>query len=133
MLSFATEYTKKFAKGHTEKTLIKNSVVFKVMSYCAGDVRSKTTINPASAYCFCRRTAEHNYPFVIVLWLKVGDDYMMPLSYQGTSIRDLDKAFQSITFDMSNAEKVCKSNIEKENDYASKKQSNQLETSPERA
>jgi hypothetical protein len=34
---------------------------------------------------------------------------------------------------MSNAEKVCKSNIEKENDYASKNQSNQLETSPERA
>jgi hypothetical protein len=112
--------------------MIKNPVVFKVMSYCAGDVRSKTTVNPASAYCFCRRTAEHNYPFVIVLWLKVGEDYMMPLSYQGTSIRDLDKAFQSITFDMSNAEKVCKSNIEKENDYASKKQSNQLETSPER-
>lgn len=112
MLSFATAYSKKFASGHTEKTLIKYPVVFKVMSYCAGDVRSKTTTNPAGAYCFCKRTAEHNYPFVIVLWLKVGDDYMMPLSYQGTSVRDLDKAFQSITFDMSNAEKVCKSNEE---------------------
>lgn len=110
MLSFATAYTKKSRQGIAKCDMIKNPVVFKVMSYCAGDVRSKTTTNPASAYCFCKRTAEHNYPFVIVLWLKVGDDYMMPLSYQGTSIRDLDKAFQSITFDMSNAEKVCRSN-----------------------
>lgn len=122
MLSFATEYSKKSRQGIDKRDMIKRPVVFKVMSYCAGDVRSKTTMNPASAYCFCRRTAEHNYPFVIVLWLKVGDDYMMPLSYQGTSIRDLDKAFQSITFDMSNAEKVCKSNqLEKGEDHANEK------------
>lgn len=122
MLSFATEYSKKSRMGIDKNSLIKNPVVFKVMTYAAGDVRSKTTINPASAYCFCKRTAEHNYPFVIVLWLKVGDDYMMPLSYQGTSVRDLDKAFQSIAFDMSNAEKVCNSNqLEKGEHYANEK------------
>lgn len=134
--SFATAYAKKSAKGHSPEndTLILNPVVFKISMYKAGSIYSYNTTNPARAYTLCKPACEGAYPVCITVWLKVGNDYMMPLTYNACSMRDLDKAFKSITFDMTNAERLLNPdesplNWKKENTYENE-QSNQLEETP---
>ena len=134
-VSFATAYAKKSAKGHSASndTLILNPVVFKISMYKAGSIYSYNTTNPARAYTLCKPACESAYPVCITVWLKVGNDYMMPLTYNACSMRDLDKAFKSITFDMTNAEKLLNPDESKSSPLNWKgepnenKQSNQLE------
>ena len=114
----ATMHTQKAATKPTAKrqftslatcdSLIKHPIVFCISIYYAGAVRTLRTYNPAKAFTICNGVVKDNYPVSITLWLKVGTDYMMPLFYVATSERDLNKAFNSIAFDMANAEKILK-------------------------
>ena len=108
MRNLATDYSKKSATPHSEADVIKYPIVFVVSMYHAGSIYTKRTTNPAIAYSLSLNHVKYNYPVSIVLWLKVGNDYMLPLFYTATSERDLEKAFQQITFDMANSKKILK-------------------------
>lgn len=89
---------------------IKNceSPLFILTAYAIGRVRSFRSTNPVRITTIAKKYCKDGYPCNIQVWVRVGEDYMIPLNYNATSERDLSKITLEMSKDISTAESVMK-------------------------
>lgn len=75
-------------------------VLYIIQAFNGNSVRTYRTENPARALTVCKPYARDSRMIQITVWLRVGVDTMIPMSYTACSDRDLADAFQSITRDI---------------------------------
>lgn len=92
-------------------------VIYLIQAYNGLNVRTIRTENPARALTVCKPFVEQAYTVQITVWIRVGVDCMIPMTYTACSSRDLANAFEHITSDIACAlkssqldearEKIC--------------------------
>ena len=75
-------------------------VLYVIQTFNGNSVRTYRTENPARALTICKPYARDSRMIQITVWLRVGENTMIPMSYVAASERDLATAFQSITRDV---------------------------------
>lgn len=93
--------------GLSRQDTLKNSrqgnfrdVVYLIQAYNGLNVRTIRTENPARALTVCKPFVEQAYTVQISVWIRVGIDCMIPMTYTACSNRDLANAFESVTRDI---------------------------------
>lgn len=75
-------------------------VLYMIQAFNGINVRTYRTENPVRALTVCKPHVRDSKMVQITVWLRVGVDTMIPMSYTACSERDLSDAFQSITRDI---------------------------------
>lgn len=74
--------------------------IYLIQAFNGINVRTYRTENPARALTVCKPHVRERNMVQITVWLRVGENTMIPMSYTAASERDLATAFQSITRDV---------------------------------
>lgn len=89
-------------------------VIYLIQAFNDITVRTYRTENPAKAMTICKPYVKRANTVQISAWIRVGDCYMIPMTYVACSQRDLANAFESMTRDIACAMKSSQLDEERE-------------------
>lgn len=92
--------TPQLTRGSVINPRVAREVLYLIQGFDGCNVRTYRTENPARALTLCRPYAKQRNMIQITVWLRVGENTMIPMSYVASSERDVNEAFQKITRDI---------------------------------
>ena len=87
------------------RTVSTREVIYLIQAFNGATVRTYRTENPARALTICKPYVRSASTVQISAWVRVGEAYMIPMTYVGCSERDLAKIFEEMTRDIACAMK----------------------------